>query len=120
MTALHPVRERVWARLYKIEAHTRQGGLCVYCKVPLPLAEATAEHRRPRALNGATTAANIDAACWSCNNAKRHRTRSQFMRAIHEPDFQRDPWPLYLACVEIRLKLRTALACRRLGRMVGI
>jgi hypothetical protein len=42
------------------------------------------------------------------------------MRAIHEPDFQRDPWPLYLACVEIRLKLRTALACRRLGRMVGI
>ena len=116
MTAVH---ERAWARMYKIEAHHRQEGRCLYCKTPIPLAEATAEHRRPRKLGGTTRPDNIDAACFPCNNAKRHRTRSQFMRAIHEPDFTRDPWPLYLACVEIRLKLRTALACKRLRSIIA-
>lgn len=113
------VRERAWARMYKIEAHSRQGGVCRYCKSPLSLTEATAEHRRPRLLLGKTTADNIDAACTTCNNAKRHMTKAQFMRAIHEPDYKRDPWPLYLACMEIRVSLRAAAACRRLRRMVA-
>lgn len=111
------LRERHWAKLYKIEAHTKQSGKCLYCRTRMPLLEATAEHLRPRKLNGRTTPGNIAAACSPCNNAKRHRTRAEFMRAIHEPDYRSDPWPLYLACVEIRLKLFAAAACRRIARV---
>lgn len=112
------VPERAWRRLYKIEAYTRQDGICLYCRWPLPLAEATAEHCTPLARGGRTTAGNIAAACAACNNARRHMTRAAFMRAIHEPDYRRDPWPLYLACVQIRLRLQTSAACRRIRRIV--
>lgn len=112
--------ERAWGRVYKIEAHTRQGGICLYCKTPMPLVAATAEHRRPLSRGGATRQENIDAACRPCNQAKGSLTRSQFNRVIHEPDFSRDAWSLYLAAVEIRLKRRTALACRRLRSIIGV
>lgn len=114
------VPERAWRRLYKIEAHTKQDGRCLYCRLPLPLVEATAEHCVPVARHGQTTAENIAAACELCNNAKRHMTRAEFMRAIHEPDYRRDPWPLYLACAQIRLRLQTSAACRRLRRIVEV
>jgi 5-methylcytosine-specific restriction endonuclease McrA len=110
--------ERVWKKVYRIDAHTRRDGKCCYCRTPVPLSEVTAEHRTPRKLGGRTTRENIDAACSPCNNARRHLTRAEFMRAIHEPDYRRDPWPLYEACMLIRLRLRTAAACRRLRLIV--
>jgi len=110
--------ERAWVRTYKIDAYHQQDGICIYCKEPLPLAQATADHVRPRKLNGQTRPDNIAASCLGCNRAKGHRTRAEFMRAIHEPNFQTDPWPLYLACLEIRLKLRVSAACRRLRKII--
>ena len=112
------VSERAWRAVYKIEAYTEQDGLCQYCRTSYPLKQMTADHKRAIKLYGQTTAANIKAACSPCNRAKGHLTPAQFMRAIHEPDFKTDPWPLYMACLEIRLRLATAAACRRLLRII--
>lgn len=112
--------EVAWRRMYRIEAHSKQGGLCCYCKAPIPLSAATAEHLRPQSKGGKTVAKNIAAACSPCNNARRNRTRAEFMRAIHEPDYENDPWPLYLACAGIRISLAASASCRRLRRMTTI
>lgn len=110
--------EAAWRRAYKIEAHGKQGGLCCYCKAPIPLAIATAEHKKPRKHGGKDRPNNIAAACSSCNLARGHKTRAEFMRAIHEPDIIKDPWPLYVACAGIRVSLAAHAACRRIRRMV--
>lgn len=110
------VREHAWRRLYRTEAHSRRNGRCCYCRVSVALSAVTAEHKTPRKMGGRTTGENIDAACADCNNARRHMSRAEFMRAIHEPDYKSDPWPLYLACMSIRLRLATAAACRRIAR----
>lgn len=109
---------RALMRAYKGHALLRQDGLCLYCHSRLRLRDATAEHAVPRSRGGGTTIGNIDAACAGCNTAKGDRTRPEFNRAIHEPDLHRDGWDLYLACAEIRLKRRAALACTRLRSII--
>ena len=104
---------------YKAQAFRRQDKRCLYCDAALRYHEATLEHATPVSRGGTMTVENIDIACDPCNGAKGHLTRAEFIRAIHEPDYKNDPWPLYLACVQIRLKLRTERACRRISRMVA-
>lgn len=96
-----------------------QGGRCCYCQQPLSVAKATVEHRKPFARGGIDAPSNIDVACLRCNGAKGWLTKPEFERAIFNPNVRRDPWPLYLACVEIRLKRFTERACKRLARMVA-
>ena len=92
-----------------------QGGRCLYCTVPMTFRQATTEHRKPLARGGTDTPNNIDAACLDCNHAKGRLTKREFELAIFNPNMRRDPWPLYLACVEIRLKRAAEKACRRLA-----
>lgn len=106
---------RALQRAFKIDAHTRQDGRCLYCHDPLKLRASTVEHATPRSRGGSNHRSNIDAACHRCNQVKGSRTRAEFMRCIHEPDMARDSWPLYLACMDIRISRRIALAVKRLG-----
>ena len=45
--------------------------------------------------------------------------KREFELAIFNPNLRRDPWPLYLACVEIRLKRAAEKACRRLAAILA-
>lgn len=105
-------------RVAKREKLQRQGGRCLYCTEPLSVSKATVEHRKPLSRGGTDTADNIDAACRPCNKAKGRLTKREFLLAIFNPSLLRHPWPLYLACLDIRLRRRTELACRRLRSMI--
>lgn len=64
------------------EALKSQGGKCHYCKCPITLETATADHKWPRARDGWTTQENIAAACADCNFAKGTLSEGQFFRLI--------------------------------------
>lgn len=111
--------ETATRRILKAEALKKQGGKCLYCTEPLLLSVATAEHRIPISRGGLTEKNNIDAACEPCNKLKGSYTKAEFNQSIHNPDYARDPWDLYLTGMDIRMKRRTELACKRIRAMVG-
>lgn len=111
--------ERAERRALKLAALEKQGGACLYCFLPLEPEETTAEHRKPKVRGGQDTPRNIAASCEPCNRTKGRLAERVFLRAIRRPDMQRDPWPLYVRCVEIRLKRRSAQACRALASIVA-
>jgi hypothetical protein len=76
------VREPTWRHLCKIEALTDQKGKCKYCKGPLGIREATADHSWPVSRNGRTTRKNIVAACRHCNVTKGSIPHVDFYRLI--------------------------------------
>lgn len=102
-------------RMVKRRKLKEQGGRCRYCTVPISARDATTEHRKPLSRGGTDTPENIDAACRDCNRAKGKMTKREFELAIFNPNMRRDPWPLYLACVEIRMKRAAEKACKRLA-----
>ena len=106
-------------REIKIRKLQKQRGRCRYCTQEISVNEATTEHRKPLARGGTDTAKNIDAACQPCNKAKRKLTKREFELAIFNPNMRRDPWPLYVARVEIRLKRAAEKACRRLAAVLA-
>jgi 5-methylcytosine-specific restriction endonuclease McrA len=106
-------------RKVKIAKLREQGWRCLYCTCRLTRKTATAEHRKPIARGGVDAPGNIDAACEPCNTAKGTLTKREFELAIFNPNLRRDTWPLYLACIDIRLKRRTELACRRLLSIIA-
>lgn len=116
--ALKAAVERANRRVLKLQALEDQGGECLYCFLPLDPAEATAEHRKARKRGGQDTARNIGASCEDCNRTKGHLSERVFLRAIRRPDLTRDGWDLYVHCISIRLRRRTALACKRLRSIV--
>ena len=95
-----------------------QGGRCPYCTVPLTVRAATVEHRKPISRGGADHLSNIDATCEPCNRGKGSLTRNEFERVIFNPNLKRDGFDLYYIGMEIRLKRRTELACRRLASII--
>lgn len=117
--ALASALDRAERRALKLAALEKQGGACLYCFLPLEPKETTAEHRKPKIRGGRDTPRNIAASCEPCNRTKGHLTERVFLRAIRRPDLERDGWPLYLRCVEIRVKRRSAQACQRLRSIVA-
>lgn len=117
---LEAVQQQHERRALKLQALQEQDGCCLYCFTPLDPTEATTEHRKARKRGGDDTPKNIGASCESCNRAKGSLTERVFLRAIRRPDYKRDPWPLYLACVEIRMKRETEKACRRLRSAIEV
>jgi hypothetical protein len=113
-----PTKEATWRRVYKIEAHTRQNAKCPYCTGKMLLVTNTAEHITPVSRGGQTRPDNIDAACAFCNRQKGSLTKVEFLRVITEPDYQNDPWKVYLAGVNMRLMRATEDACRRLASII--
>ena len=114
------IRERTQRKILKIEAHTKQDGICPYCTEYMPLSQSTAEHKKPVSRGGRTEAKNIDAACERCNKLKGSMTKAEFNTVIHNRNLSRDGWELYLIGLDIRLQRRTELACKRLRHMVGM
>jgi 5-methylcytosine-specific restriction endonuclease McrA len=63
--------------------YRRDGGRCVYCRMPLTEREATYDHRVPRAQGGTSAQTNIVLSCALCNQAKANRTAEQWASVPH-------------------------------------
>lgn len=55
----------------------RDGGKCVYCKVPLLTSDVTFDHVLPRSRGGDASWENIVCSCTQCNGRKANRTPSE-------------------------------------------
>lgn len=107
------VRNSTWMRVARTDALMQQRGRCLYCKMPLSCANATADHKRPRKRGGRDTKDNIAAACRSCNEIKAHMWETKFWHAIKgsEPPSKPD---LMLVWASRRIWRRTHKACERI------
>ena len=71
-----------------------QGGVCWYCKRPVPSREATVDHVRPKSKGGDNTRENRVMSCRKCNEKKGaklgRRTRTPSREAIVRAHSRRD------------------------------
>lgn len=107
-----------WLQMYRHEALSEQGGRCAYCKDPLPVCRATADHKWPRSRHGTTTRNNIVAACRECNIVKGDMSHIEFYKLI---DRGQRPAPgsspaIMLVWASRRIWKRTIKACERIER----
>lgn len=58
--------------------YDRDGGMCVYCGVAVPMAVTEVDHVRPLSRGGTNTADNFVVTCRRCNRAKRDRTPEEW------------------------------------------
>jgi 5-methylcytosine-specific restriction endonuclease McrA len=99
-------------------AWVMQGKRCAYCRDPLELKDATADHLHPADKGGTTTPENIAAACRPCNRAKGAMSEGRFRKLINHPR----PWDLseiWLAHFRLRLNRATERACAKILSFVG-
>lgn len=59
----------------------KQGGLCWYCQVFLPVTKQNVEHKTARSLGGNNSKSNLVLACSNCNKAKGSKPLSPADRA---------------------------------------
>lgn len=108
-------RENLRLKLLRAEALRQQGHRCLYCKGPLPLEEATAEHRRARSRGGLDTRANIAAACLPCNRARGNMRQDHFYKLIDRAAPPRgEPVTVLLIWATRRIWKRADRACARI------
>jgi 5-methylcytosine-specific restriction endonuclease McrA len=92
-------RDNARKRRATLEALVRQKGRCFYCKEPLGVEVATADHRKPKRFGGTDCRENIAASCEDCNRIKSDLEESYFFRQItaKEPPRRRALIPVWLA-----------------------
>ena len=113
------VSEKIWRRMYRVDALTEQSNRCWYCRMPLTIDESTAEHVEPVARGGQTSRRNIKAACGPCNLAKGCMPAARFKRSMHAPQ-REDSIDIHLAHFRLRLFRRVHLAERRILKVAGV
>lgn len=109
----------LWKRVMREEAVRRQGGCCEYCREPLGVLEATADHATPLKHGGLTTPENIKGACLACNHAKGHMTEARFKQVIRNPP-PGSSISILLANARFRIRARELLAHKRILAFVGL
>lgn len=115
-----PLRqERFWLKIHRADAWRAQSRRCKFCREPISLKEATADHKLARKNGGTTTSENIQVACADCNSAKGHKTDLYFKKAIRNPQPE-DTWAVWRAWSRRTLWARAEAANLRLMRMVGL
>lgn len=108
------VHEGVWARVFKTDALSEQGGTCAYCFDPLTAKIATADHKKPRSKGGTTEKKNIKAACSPCNFLKGSMTATGFIAWIKNPQ-PGDDLLVWLTWSRRRINLAARRACQRIA-----
>lgn len=107
-----------WRHLCKIEALTEQQGKCKYCKSPLTIREATADHVWPVSRKGRTTRENIVAACRHCNVVKGAMSHIDFYKMIDRKLPKGASADILLIWASRRLWRRAHKASERIQRFV--
>ncbi len=107
-----------WLKIARVDAWTRQGGLCCWCRSEMARSEVTAEHMTPRAKNGSDQTHNIAAACRLCNMARGHIGADRFKSMLHGKVKTRR-WRIRERQIVFRMNRRTEQACRRILAFVS-
>lgn len=112
-------RDRVWIRMFALEAWLKQGCKCAYCRRPMMREDITGDHVEPLCAGGSTTKReNIKAACRDYNLTKNNMSENAFLKAIKSPK-PGDSIHIWLAWSRRRIWLRTERACKRITAMVS-
>jgi len=114
---LSRVREQTWIKVFRAEAVTQQDGRCAYCKAPVTMSSATADHVACRKYGGQTNRENIVASCFDCNIAKGSMSEKTFLKHIRTPKAG-DCLRIWRASFRLRLWRATHASCDRINRMV--
>lgn len=116
----HPVvpavpadQERMWRRVYRLDAWRDTGGRCTYCGIRVSACDITADHALPVRKGGRTTRSNIRAACFDCNQAKGTMSETMFRRRVVGP-LKYDALGIHMAHFRWRIERRLQQAERRL------
>ena len=104
-----------WKKLLRTEAVALQEGKCHYCRCPITMRTATADHKRPRKLRGPTNKDNIAAACLSCNQAKGILCEGQFFKLISKKVPRGTSTEILMAWSRRRVWKRANRACKRIN-----
>jgi 5-methylcytosine-specific restriction endonuclease McrA len=112
------MKPHLWLRIARVDAWTRQGGLCCWCRSALPRNEATAEHMVPRADGGSDQSHNIAAACGPCNKARGRLGAARF-RSMLRRIVSKDRPRVRERQIIFRLNRRSEKACRRILALVS-
>lgn len=110
-------RDRVWIKMFALEAWIEQGHRCAYCRVPMARNELTGDHVEPLIHGGSTKRKNIKAACRDCNLTKGPLSEGAFLNLIKSPKTG-DDIHIWLAWSRRRIWLRVERACKRINAMV--
>lgn len=111
------IKPHRWVRVARVEAWTRQCGLCFWCRSEIARHEVTAEHMVPRSQGGSSQSWNISAACQPCNLAKGTLNATRF-RAILKGKVARGQ--IRERQIIFRVNRRAEQACRRILASVGV
>lgn len=106
--------DATFRRVFREDARSAQHSRCAYCRDPLTVKTATADHVVPRAEFGLDHRNNIVAACAPCNRAKGKASEKEFRQRIERPR-RGDRISVWLAWARRRINLRLELMARSLG-----
>lgn len=107
---------RAWLRVMRQDALSEQRGRCIYCKAPLSLRNATADHLKPRCRGGTYAKENIVAACGPCNRAKGSLSEGQFFKMIRRDLPSGQPPAIIAIWASRRIWRRAHRACERIEK----
>lgn len=110
-------RDRMWTRMFAVDARADQGGKCAYCHKPMNREDATGDHVDPLAKGGSTNRKNIKASCRPCNWTKGNQTEKAFIARIKSPR-KGDSIHIWEAWYRRSIWLRTERACKRIMALV--
>ena len=113
------VKPHLWIRAARVDAWTRQGGLCFWCRSAITRDEVTAEHMVPRSQGGSNQSWNISAACKLCNLARGTLNATKF-RSMLRGKVPMRRWHIRERQIVFRLNRRAEQACRRILASVGV
>lgn len=105
--------EREKIKKSRTEAFKRQKGFCFYCYEPITFLEATADHKIPKSKGGSNLEFNINAVCNACNQAKKDKSHSVYLKEIKSPNKEGD-LELLLAWSRRKIWLKTHRSCKRI------
>lgn len=108
--------DKAFLRAHRTESLSTQAYCCKYCYEPLTVRNATADHKRARAIGGNNSRDNIVAACSDCNSLKGALSTQEFMDRI----FKGVDLNYLLVRFRRTLWRRTHLARKRISRAAGI
>jgi hypothetical protein len=99
------------------EALISQKGRCKYCKSPLSIECATADHKIPASRGGTICRENVAAACETCNRVKADLPESYFFKLLNDKKPpKRGGAEMIMVWASRRIWRRAHKACDRLNR----
>ena len=119
MPAVPRHQETMWTRVIRFDLWRDSGKRCAYCEIKLTEAEATYDHKVPRAAGGQTSRENGKVACGDCNQTKKTMSANAFKRKVMCP-LPTDNIYIKLAHMRWRIERALTQSERSVARFCGV